>query len=223
MYKTELHCHSKPVSRCADNPPAAVVDTYVAAGYSTIVLTNHLSPPSFEGMDALSWDEKIDYYMRDWEDARRAAGDRLHVLWGAELRLYGCDNDYLIYGVTEAFLRAHPTLLSMKLEEVSALLRQEGFLFVQAHPFRQGMKVQNPALFDGVEVYNGHFGHDSRNPIAQCWAEQYGKIRTGGSDYHHVNQPLTSGIETDSPITTSEQLLDTLRGGQYTLIRNLGR
>lgn len=34
-------------------------------------------------------------------------------------------------------------------------------LFYQAHPFRNSMKITNPELLDGIEVYNGHPGHDS--------------------------------------------------------------
>ena len=40
-YKTELHCHTVEMSGCASETAAAMIDKYVACGYTTVVLTNH--------------------------------------------------------------------------------------------------------------------------------------------------------------------------------------
>lgn len=219
-YKTELHCHSKPVSLCAEGDAAHIVNTYLAAGYTTVVLTNHING-NFPMWQELTWDQKVDRFMSGYTALKEEAAGRLHVLLAAELNLAdGCCNDYLIYGITEEFLRATPDLRELPLPEVSRRLREAGFLFAMAHPFRCGMTMQDPSLFEGVEVYNGHFGHTSRNFLARALAERTGLIPLGGSDYHHLNQPVVSGIETEAPITSNEELLRVLRSGRYTLIKN---
>lgn len=40
-FRTELHAHTSVVSRCAQKTPAETAELYIAAGYSSIVLTNH--------------------------------------------------------------------------------------------------------------------------------------------------------------------------------------
>ena len=49
---------------------------------------------------------------------------------------------------------------------------------------RFDMTVQNPELLDGMEVYNGHPGHNSNNDIAEIWASKYGLRKSSGSDFH---------------------------------------
>ena len=136
-----------------------------------------------------------------------------------ELRFNENSNDYLVFGITEELLRAHEDIFSLNPESFSKISRENGFLFVQAHPFRNTMTVINPAFLDGVEVYNGHKGHDSRNEIADMWADKYGLIKTSGTDFHYPHVPANAGILTDEKITTSEQLLEILKSGSYSLIK----
>ena len=68
-YKTELHCHSRTVSDCASITPSEIVEKYLAAGYTTVVLADHLSRFSFEGKrynGSEDWQSKIDYYMEGY-------------------------------------------------------------------------------------------------------------------------------------------------------------
>lgn len=225
IYKTELHCHTREVSKCAHAPAEDMVDFYVSRGYTSLVVTNHLSPKSFKNsrfgdLSGCGWDRKIDLFVNGYERVRELAGDRLNVLLGCELRSVLNNNDYLIYGVTEEFLRSVPEIMEWKIKDISAAVRASGALLVQAHPFRNGMAVTDPALLDGLEIFNGNLGHGNRNEIARMWAEKFGLIPTAGGDCHSAKPEIgTSGILTDVPVTSNEQLLEILRGRNYELIR----
>jgi hypothetical protein len=221
-FRTELHAHTSVVSRCAQKTPAETAELYIAAGYSSIVLTNHYVAYNFP--DEKTWEENIESYLAPIYEMREYAKGRLNVLAGAEIHNFQNSNDYLIYGIDEDFLRTHKNLHLLKVSEISELVRASGALMVQAHPFRNAMTIVNPTLLDGMEVYNGTPtpAHEARLDVANLWAKRYGLIRTSGSDYHgHIypDSPVaTGGILTDEPITSPEQLLRTLRSGCYDLI-----
>ena len=224
-YKTELHCHTREVSKCAKSPAERTVDFYISKGYTSLVLTNHLSRFTFNNhrfgdLSAAPWDLKMDLFLGGYHRMKEVAGDRLNILLGCEMRSNITESDYQIYGVTEEFLRSTPDIIDMKMSDVSAAVRAAGMLLVQAHPFRSGMYVTDPAILDGVEIFNGNLGHGNRNDIARIWAEKYGLIGTAGGDNHSaLPDTYASGIITDFPITTNEELLRVLRSGEYELIR----
>ena len=224
MFKTELHCHTAEVSNCAPATAAEVAEHYLEAGYTTIVLANHLSKYTYQNKrfdhSGWSWDEKIDYYMDGFHKLEDACGDKIHVLLGCELRLNKDGNDYLMYGVTEEFLRSIPNMMDEKIVDVRAALNGIGGLFFQAHPFRNSMKVTRPEYLDGIEVYNGHIGHDSRNWVARQWAEHFGLLQSSGSDFHAVEHKISGGILTDVPVTSNEQLVELLRSRNANLLKD---
>lgn len=216
QYKTELHAHTNEVSPCAELSACEVAERYIADGYTSLVITNHYTESIIE-FAGDTWEEKADYYLAPYRAMKAYAGERLHVILGCELRFRGSNNDYLIFGLDEDFLITHPNLHHMSLKDFSALARENGLLVVQAHPFRNGMTVVNPAYLDGVETFNGHMGHHSRNPIADAWAKMHGLLRTSGTDFHHPYQSGVAGILTDTPITCGAQLCEILKSGDYTL------
>ena len=145
------------------------------------------------------------------------AGYRLNVILGCELRFEGSINDYLIYGITEEFLRNNPELHKMSLHSFVDLAHENGLLVIQAHPFRNGITIVNPALLDGMETFNGTPSYDGRIRVAEEWAKHYGLIRTSGSDFHNPDQRGYGGILTSAAIRTGEELVAILRSGNYTL------
>lgn len=217
QYKTELHLHTSPASPCADLTPREVADRYISYGYTTVVLTNHYSA-SVNDCTGERWEDRVAYYLRDYHELKEYANGRLNVLLGCELRFPQNSNDYLVYGLTEDFLREHPDLYTMNVRTFSEFARANGLLLIQAHPFRNGMVITRPEYLDGVEVFNGHSNHHSRNNIALAWAKQYQLIPTSGTDFHHPYHFGTGGILTDAPITSMDQLLKTLREREYTLL-----
>ncbi|MBQ6263103.1 MAG: PHP domain-containing protein [Clostridia bacterium] len=223
-YRTELHCHTSEASGCADECAADTVEKYIALGYDTIVLTNHFSRYEFDEDDPDSYGAMVDKQMRALRLAKEAAGDRLNVLFGIELRLYENSNDYLVFGVTEEFLRGHPELLHMDVWGAHAFLNENGAMMIHAHPMRTGCTITDPWSVDGYEVYNGHNQQRSRNEMALAWAS-YGRsirkrvIYTSGSDKHDRHHVPDGGIVTEEPITSMEQLLSVLESGNYKLMR----
>lgn len=222
-FKTELHCHSRTVSDCATITPEEIVEKYLAAGYTTVVLADHLSPFTFSGKrytGGEDWQKKIDYYMEGVRALQKAAAGKLHILQGCELRIEACDSDFLVYGITEEFMRQNPDLLQIpKVKEMLGRLRAAGFLVFQAHPFRSNMTITNPKYLDGIEVYNAHSRHNSRNDFAKLWADRYGLLQISGSDTHHEYDLPGGGILTDAPVESMPQLMEILRTANYTLVR----
>lgn len=225
-YKTELHCHSKGVSACGTLYPERIIERYLEEGYTTVVLTNHLSKNTYfskkHNVDYSdwNWEQKIDLQVNGFDRFRRCAeANGMHALFGCELSLLKVKADYLIYGMTEAFMRGNPDIMEIGIKELSERVHAAGMMIFQAHPFRNNMFVTSPSLLDGVEVYNGSIGHDSRNDIAYAWAKKLGLKMSSGTDFHHERHIIGGGIETEVPITSNEQLLEILRSGEYDLIR----
>jgi len=218
FFKTELHLHSRDASPCSNAPAKVVADKYVDAGYRTIVVTNHFSRMYMDAYDCTDWKSYIDLFVGAWEKVKYYAGDRLNVLLGAEFRYDGCENDYLVYGLTPKYLYDHPELLTGGAIRNLPKLREDGMMVFQAHPFRINMKIVLPDILDGYEAFNGHVGHQSSNDITYHWATKLGKPIISGSDHHKIDQPPTGGIITESEITTNEELIAVLRKGGYLLI-----
>ncbi len=224
-YVTELHCHSGDVSNCATATAQEIIDEYCAAGYTSLVLTNHFSRYTFAGSygkfhgDPEDHNDRVDFFMSGYKELKALAADRLNILFGVELRSNQDENDYLIYGVDEYFLREHPDIMDMSVTALREEINAYGGLLFQAHPFRNHMNIRPPARLDGIEVFNGNTVLDSRNDIALLWAEKYGLLMSSGSDFHHSKKDRANGgIITDVPITNEAQLVEILRRKNYTPI-----
>lgn len=220
MFKTELHCHSKSVSACARVSNEEIIQKFTDAGYTTLVLANHFNKGTQDFLGCQdSYQDFVTAYLKGYEDLKKEAEGKLNVILAMELRFNENTNDYLVFGITEEFLRAHEELFTLNPEKFSKISRENGLLFVQAHPFRNGMTVVRPCFLDGVEVYNGHRGHDSRNEIADMWADKFSLIKTSGTDFHYPDVPANAGILTDTEITSSAELVEILKSGSYSLIK----
>ena len=217
MFKTELHCHSNDVSACARVDVNDIVKKFTEANYSTLVLSNHFSRGTYDHVGAESWEDWIDKFINGYEKLKAAARGKLNVLLGMELRFNANDNDYLVFGITRKFLLKYPDIFTLNPHQFHAIAKENGCLFIQAHPFGNNMQVVPPDALDGVEVFNGHMGHDSRNDIAKAWAEKFNLIKTSGTDFHYDSSPANGGILTDKEITTMSELVEILKSGNYTL------
>lgn len=226
-YKTELHCHTS-LSGCSNVPAAEAAEKYIAAGYTTLVVTNHYTK-YYRGDGTVR--ELARRAFAEAEAVREAAAGRLNVLTGMEVT-FGCmPNDFLVYGMSEEDFAGMDDIFDLRPGHLRERLEEIGGVIIGAHPFRFGMTVVNPVELDGIEVFNGHPGHHSHNDIAKLWslmwAEHYRKnggfILTSGSDHHYKEQVPNGGIETDEPITTMEQLVQVLKSGKYNrIVTSLG-
>lgn len=221
MFQYDLHCHTKETSPCGNVPASALIAEYRKAGYSGIVVTDHFYRGAKKSRLLHRPKDFLTYFLTGYHALQKEAGPDFTVLLGMELRFDENQNDYLVFGVTEDFLRRQDglELCALGIQDFSKIARQEGLLVVQAHPFRKGL-VQAPAeCLDGIEVHNGNPRHNSHNDLALQWAENTGLIQTSGSDYHEYEDLARGGIATEERITTSSQLIHVLKSGRYQLLR----
>ena len=218
MFKTELHCHSKGASPCSTESVESLVEIYTKAGYDSVMLTNHFCRSVCDLYGCKNIGEYIDIFLAEKEKMQSIAKGKLEVLVGAEMRFDENFNDYLWFGFDEEFLRKTPEIFEMGVSRFHSICKERGWLLVQAHPFRNNMTVTPPVSVDGVEVYNGHIGHQSRNFMARAWADKYNLIKTSGTDLHYERVPATGGILTVDKIVSEGQLIATLKSGKYELL-----
>lgn len=224
IFKTELHCHSTEVSACSKITATQLRDRYISAGYTTVVLTNHFAVFTYNHLKCADWQEFVDKYMYGYKLLKSVSEGQLEILLAIEIRPQDSPNDYLMYGVTEGFLRENEFLYNKSVEKLSRLARENGILFIQAHPFRDYMQMTSTELIDGIEVFNGnhggHYGTDSRNDIAEAYADKYEFIKTSGTDLHYPNDKILGGIATNEKIRSIPQLIEILKSGNYKLIKD---
>lgn len=213
-YLYEMHAHTSDVSPCAKVPAQEVVSIYEEAGYTGLVLTDHMSKRVFRQNGApdetAPWKEKVDFFLQGYQNAKRYAR-KLNVLLGMEICFYENENDYLVYGLTEEFLYKNEDLLHLGIRAFSQLAHDNGLLLYQAHPFRNKMTIISPELLDGIEVHNANPNHDSRNSIALQWADRFGLKKVSGSDFHEYGAHARGGIILPQIVSSPKDLIDQLK------------
>lgn len=179
--KIELHTHTNPVSSCAKIKPEELTKKYMDEGLDGVVITNHMNPDSLR----MSKEEWCEFYMKDYLAAKAAAKDGFRVYLGMEIRFTENSNDYLVYGVDEAFIGSAYDYIDKGIEAFYKALKTDKNLIVQAHPFRDYMERNYTEKLDGIEVFNLHRGHNSRVGVAARFAKENPGVITGGSDVHY--------------------------------------
>ena len=223
MFKYELHCHTAECDKCAELGGRQLVRAYYEKGYSGMVITDHYFAAFYDWFsDELGNKTKREIIHR-WQKGYFEALDEgkklgFTVLPGAEVRIDGTINDYLIYGLYEDDFLRLPLLNRMdSIESVLAVLPPQARV-VQAHPFRNNMTVADPTRLFGIEVYNGGT-EPFRNSLAQIFAEHYKRAATSGSDCHGIGAVGKGGIETSEQILSPDDLVRILDSGNYSLIK----
>ncbi len=200
MYKIETHLHTNHVSKCGHLSAAEIVKGYADAGYSALIVTDHYNRTTFDflGIDPAAPGDKLtpflDGYRRVREEAEKVG---IRVFRGAELRFDECENDYLFYGWLDDVLAEPEEVFRMGIAGFAPMARAAGGLIIQAHPYRRSCTPAIARYLDGVEVRNMNPRHDSHNDRAEAYAEEYGLIRTSGSDCHRTEDIGLGGIVTN--------------------------
>ena len=220
MYLCETHLHTSEGSACASMSGAQQAESYKAAGYDAIFVTDHF----FNGNTAVTefdgWQDRVEKYCRGYENAR-AVGERigLKVFFGLEYSYRGAD--LLVYGIDKEWLKSHDEIMSLSCEQFCGLVRAEGGYLVQAHPFRQASYLREIRLLinyaDAVEVYNGGNRRQEYNDRAMWYARQFGMPITAGGDNHHSSD-VKSGVMSEYPINTPQDYIELVRNGSPKLI-----
>lgn len=211
-YRIELHAHTNPVSSCSELPPAEVVRRYHALGAHGVVITNHAKPDATNKPQ----EEWAQWYCKDYREAV-AEGEKLgvRVYLGMEACFPQNNNDYLVYGVDEAFVKQAWEYLGTDLHTFHEACKAENRVIVQAHPFRKGMALADAADLDGIEVFNMHPGHNSCIAFAARHQVTVGGIVTAGTDFHHPDhEGMVFACFKKLPADSFE-LAQLLRSGDY--------
>ena len=194
MFKLETHCHTSEVSGCSRLPAVQLVTQLKRSGYGGAVITDHFHHGYFDRLTG-SWTQKIDCFLSGYRAACEAGAQAgLHIYCGLEFRTTTSDNDYLLFGAAPELLYSTPELHRYTIPQLRALADREGLLLVQAHPFRTGLTREDPALLDGVEVFNGNARHDSHNDDALRFARENGLLFFSGSDHHETEDRGRGGM-----------------------------
>lgn len=189
--KLDLHVHTKEVSPCGLVSATDIVDNYIKKGFAGIVITDHFNKYFFEK------GKTIDDFLLGYKIAKNEGRKKgIKVYLGMELKLNEGENEYLLYGIDEEFLRNNPNLYEYSLEETIDIIHNYGGIIIQAHPFRNQICFPRNEV-DGYEVFNGHFSHRNYNEKALSFAIDTGKIQTSGSDTHWIYDTANGGIELD--------------------------
>lgn len=216
-YKTELHAHALPVSKCSEFLPKALAETYRAVGVDSLVLTNHLTPAH---VDAESEEAFIKSYTDCYLEVKKYARELgFTVIFSVEIRFRQNSNDYLLYGVTEADI---PFLYravkgGMGIDEFYRAFKRDGVVILQAHPFRNGMEHVDSASLDGIEVLNMHPGHNSRVAIAAKRAAKEGMLISGGTDFHHPGHEGCCLMRTKTRMETPQDVARVIKERDFIL------
>lgn len=215
-YLFDTHIHTKEASSCSRVWAADIVKRYKELGYNGLVITDHFSASQFKRHGS-TYEEQVQTYLSGYRAAKEFEDENFHIILGMELRFLENDNDYLVYGFDEDFVINNDLTQYNDPEEFRSVIEENNLIMFQAHPFRIGMTVVDPELLDGVEVYNGHGDHDSRNDIAYKWAEKHGLRKLSGSDFHGNLSLEPGGVYFEEYLTDSKQVAEALRNGKYTL------
>ena len=211
-YKTELHTHTAPVSRCSEISPKQLVEIYKENGYDSVVLANHFNV----NLKGDTPEEKIKGYLDDYnqcvEEGKRLG---INVILGAEVKLNENRNEYLIFGICPKDLNEIYSKLDLGIDEFYRAVKNEKNIILQAHPFRDNMERVNPKSIDGIEAFNVHPNHNSRNGLAVKYARENNLIVTCGNDFHHVGQECLCATLTKEPVKDSYDLARILKSGEY--------
>lgn len=212
QFKYDIHVHTSETSKCGMIPGKELVRMYKKAGYRGVVITDHYYAGFFKRLRGKSWDEKIDLYLKGYNNASEEGKKQgVHVIPGIEITFPENFNDYLVYGIDEDFLKVNRELYRLGLKDFRKLIEGSGILLVQAHPFRPFMIPANPLLLDGIEVYNGNPRHNANNHLSLAYAQKHRLKMLSGSDFHQEEDLARGGIIVSEEISTPAGLVDVIR------------
>ena len=218
MFKIDTHVHTKEVSRCGEIGAKEIVCAYTKMGYDGIVITDHFNEGTFRTLKGETWKEKAEAFLAGYK-AAKDEGEKtgLSVYLGMELKTTENDNEFLVYGFDESFLFKNENLFLKPIAEIKKIIDENNLIIIQAHPYRIMCHAVSEEIVHGIEVFNGHFGHNSSNDMAERLLCKRGGIATSGSDCHDLCAAGNGGIIfREKP----DNIADALRGGEYELIKS---
>ena len=208
--KIDPHVHSSGVSTCSHISCEQIVDKKMRLGYNGAVLANHCQPWYYPEEEHKNFVERV---IEEYRRGKAYADEKGFLLYlGLEVSLsephYA---DWLLYGVTEEFLRASPCLYTLTQRELFELCERWGIVLVQAHPYRQ--TPANPLYMHGVEI-NCSVGDLGKEPLVEAFAKENNLLITCGTDDHHITNEYVGGMYIPKTCSAATDIASYLRLGK---------
>lgn len=211
----DMHVHTSGISRCSRVSPKELVRRCKLTGSEGIVLTNHFAKSHVKG-DPFIWRHAYEEEYHLTKKEGEAQG--LRVLFGIEVTPESeGGKDYLIYGVTPAFLYQEKMLYEYTLTELSALVHGAGALLFHAHPYRGKSTPSDPTLIDGVEINCHPLYLDNKKAPIMAFAREHDLLLSCGSDYHGDVYKAPCGVYFPESVHTEEDMKNAFSTGNYHL------
>lgn len=227
QYLYETHLHTNQGSACGGNSGEEMARAAKEYGYAGIIVTEHNWGGNTCVPASLAWEAWMDAFVKGYESAKSyGLQNDLDVFWGYEAGYNG--TEFLIYGITPDWMKAHPEMKTATIQEQYALIREAGGFVVHAHPFREEYYIPEIRLFpdcvDAVEGVNAtHSSHKSKHhndPQFDVRAIQYANEHqlpmTAGSDVHTIDM-LGGGILVKERLRSIDDYKRVILSGEYLL------
>lgn len=188
----ETHLHTCQGSACADTEGKVYPRLYQDLGYDGIFITDHFFGGNTAAPRSGDWKNRVDEYMRGYEDARNEAEKiGFKVFFGIE-QCFQTD-EFLIYGIDRQYLYDHPEIEHWSRHEMSENIHAAGGCCVHAHPFRERGYIKDmhisPYTVDAIEAVNMG-NHASEDATGITFAGLLRLPMTCGSDVHSAQSVM---------------------------------
>lgn len=210
MKLIDMHAHSSGISECCQIPYDKVIETALQNGMDGIVLTNHYQSAYVKNEDA---DEFANRYIEEYYKAKEY-GDRIGavVIFGIEVTMEKHGGAHLlVYGIAPEFLKDYPLLYSMEQKELYKLIKENGGVISQAHPYRNGVnRLLDTAYLDGIEINCHPLYHKSYAEEMIDIAKENDLFLTCGADFHADTYRAKCGLYIPDDVNDHKALRDYL-------------
>ncbi len=207
--RIDMHVHSKGVSLCSNASCQEIIDHKIEQGYDGAVLCNHCQSWYYPPKDHASFIERV---IEEYKKGKAYADEKnFRFYLGLEVTIVDPHYaDWLLYGVTEEFLRKTPCLYTLTQRQLFALCEENGIRLIQAHPFRAGQSPCHPQYMHGVEI-NCTRGDVEKADLVKSFAKKHDLIYTCGTDYHDRTRRYCGGTYIPTDCQTSVDIANFLR------------
>ena len=222
MYRYELHMHTCQGSACGQWDAQDMIRAYKEQGYAGAVITDHFIGGNTRVDRSLPWDALVESYASGYRQSLALARELdFDLMFGVE-EGYGGGKEFLVYGIEPEFLLSRPFLRDAEIAVWSREVHAVGGVLIYAHPFRDRPYITDPrampdmSLADGVEIYNSWNRPEDNEEARRVFSDR-DCIKIAGSDNHRGDMGKFSAVVFPNRIQNSAQLIQALKGGNYTL------
>lgn len=214
-FQAETHCHTRETGPCGRVSAKYLVEGYLENRYKYLFITDHVHQKVLDAPELRMspWSERVDRFLSGYRAAKEAAkGTELTVMLGMEVTLYDKSPlDLLVFGETEEWLYDHPEFYRQEFAPFYDMMKQNGFLTFQAHPYRYRGAPIEPVCYDGIEIFNAHPRHVTKNKLAVKYAYEHGLYVIAGSDTHAEEDIARGGVMLPAGIESGADLVQYYR------------